>query len=80
MSVVPETLVWGLAGGGVGGVDLHLAGGEVGGELVEEDYVWQTACASLQEVTSLVRFLVKHHHVTGNPTSRTPHFRNTVSE
>ena len=70
---VPETLVWGLAGGGGG-----LAGD--GGEMVEEDYVWQTACASLQEVTSLVRFLVKHHHVTGNPTSRTPHFRNTVSE
>ena len=40
---VPETLVWGLAGGGGG------AGG-AGGEMVEEDYVWQTACASLQEV------------------------------
>lgn len=34
---VPETLVWGLAGE----------------ELVGEDYVWQTACASLQEVLPL---------------------------
>ena len=41
---MPETLVWGLAGG--------AGGGGAGGEMVEEDYVWQTACASLQEVAS----------------------------
>ena len=38
-----ETTV-GTGGGG------GLAGD--GGEMVEEDYVWQTACASLQEVAS----------------------------